>query len=133
MKLGRLFHHSFKLTPKIYKGFKDTFLDKNPIHTNQNFATKFGFKKRVMYGNILNGFLSYFVGECLPEKNVVILSQSINFLKPVYLNDTLNLDVVVVNQSKAVSVIEFTFQFHNQKSEKVASGKIQIKTLKRKS
>ena len=62
----------FIVSENIYKGFIQLFNDKNPLHVNDVFAIEKGFKEKVMHGNILNGFLSYFIGECLPVKNVVI-------------------------------------------------------------
>ncbi len=82
-----------------------------------------------MYGSMLNGFLSYFVGEMLPIKNVACLSQSINFIKPFYLNDILDFTATVSHFSEAVNMIECTFIFSNQNQVKVAKGSIQIGIL----
>ena len=43
------------------------------------YAIEKGFDSRVVQGNLQNCFISYFIGECLPSKNVMILSQTINF------------------------------------------------------
>src|SRR5690349_15151584 len=83
------FQQTFLVSEKIYEGFIELFGDKNPLHTNEAFAVEKGFKGRVMHGNILNGFLSYFIGECLPVKNVIIHSQEIKFSNAVYVNDEL--------------------------------------------
>ena len=82
-----------------------------------------------MHGNILNGFISYFIGELLPSEKVMILSQNINYRKPVYLNDRLLFEAVVVEQSESVMVNTFSFKFRNEEKELVASGKILIKEL----
>lgn len=129
MKIGKKFNKTYKVSAKVYNGFKNLFKDNNPMHTNEDYAKKFGFYSQVMYGNILNGFISNFVGELLPVKNVVIVNQSINYLKPVYQNDQLKFVAIVINKSKAVSIVEFSILFENQKNEKIASGKVQIKIL----
>lgn len=121
------FHYQFKIDDQTYEGFIATFGDRNPLHVEEEFAQNKGFKSKVMHGNILNGFLSYFIGELLPTTDVMILSQTINFKKPVYLNDVLNFEAVIVEQSKAVEVSVFKFKFINADLEIVASGKIQIK------
>ena len=82
MKEGDIFLEEFSVAEKVYHGFIETFNDKNPLHTDVSFAQSKGYKGRVMFGNILNGFLSYFVGECLPIKNVIIHSQDIKYKKP---------------------------------------------------
>ena len=92
----------------------------------EDFAIEKGFKGCVMHGNILNGYLSYFIGECLPFKNVIIHSQQINYNSPVYLNDTLHFEAEVEEVYDSVKAIEFKFSFKNSEQKKVAKGKIQI-------
>ena len=79
-----------------------------------------------MHGNILNGFLSYFIGECLPTKDVIILSQQINYNKPVYLNDNLEFEAEVAEVYESVNVIKFKFLFKNSIGTIVAKGNFQI-------
>ena len=74
MKEGDCFEARFTVTEETYLGFISLFKDKNPLHTDATFARLRGFDDKVMHGNILNGFLSYFIGECLPMKNVIIHS-----------------------------------------------------------
>lgn len=54
-----------------------------------------------MHGNILNGFLSYFIGECSSSKNVIIHFQEIHFKNAVYLNDELQFmsEIIVIYES----------------------------------
>jgi len=128
-KLNDTFERTFIVTSKIYSGFIDIFEDTNPLHTDEGFATELGFKGRVMHGNILNGFLSYFVGECLPEKRVIIHSQEIQFKSAVYLNDKLLLEAKITGIYDSVNAIEFKFTFKNQELKIVSKGKIQIGLL----
>src|SRR5688572_9529354 len=94
-KVGDKFGFELQVTDEIYNSFLKIFNDKNPLHTDANFAQSKGFHDRVMHGNILNGFISYFIGECLPVKNVIIHSQEIQFKLPVYLNARLRFEASV--------------------------------------
>jgi 3-hydroxybutyryl-CoA dehydratase len=129
IKKGDKYSVPFMVTPAIYNGFTEIFGDKNPLHTETGFAHSAGFKDRVMHGNILNGFLSYFIGECLPLKNVIIQSQQIEFKEPVYLNDKLELQAEADDIHNSVNVVVFKFIFTNQSSQIIAKGKIQIGVL----
>ena len=129
LSLHQIFQHQFTVDSTVYKGFKEIFLDKNALHTNEEFAKEKGFAGKVMHGNILNGFISFFIGELLPSEEVMILSQTINFKNPVYLNDILNFEATVIEQSEAVKVDVIKFKFVNSALKTVASGKIQIKEL----
>jgi 3-hydroxybutyryl-CoA dehydratase len=126
IKEGQKFQKEFLLSESIYNNFIESYKDKNPLHTDENFAREKGFKSIVMHGNILAGFLSNFIGECLPVKNVIIHSQEIKYHKPAYLNDALIFNAEVTGVYDSVRAIEFKFQFKNKSLETVAKGKIQI-------
>ena len=129
MNLNSQYQHVFIVTNAIYEGFVDLFNDKNCLHTDRAFALSKGFNDIVMHGNILNGFISYFIGECLPVKNVIIHSQSIQYSKPVYCDDMLNFVATVTDVICSVNVVIFNFHFTNQSNIKVAKGKVQIGVL----
>ena len=126
MNKGDVFSSQFVVSEKIYKGFIDLFNDKNPLHTNVDFAKQKGFGSVVMHGNILGGFLSFFIGESLPLKNVIIHSQEIKYTKPVYLYDNLTFTAEVVDVFESVHTVEFKFHFENEQKITIAKGKIQI-------
>lgn len=123
------FEREFRVSENVYNGFLNTFGDHNPLHTNDRFAADHGFKGKVMHGNILNGFLSYFIGECLPTKDVIIHKQEIQFKNPVYLNDTVFFEASVCDVYESVNAVEFKFQFKNSDSLTISKGKIQIGIL----
>lgn len=126
-KLGETFNFEFKLSKDVYDGFVKIFEDKNPMHVDLEFAQKHGYSQVVMHGNILNGFISHFIGEQLPLKEIVILSQNIQFNNPVFLYDILQFHATISEIYDSVNVVNFKFKFTNQKNITVAKGKIQIK------
>jgi len=132
-EIDQTYEEEFCISEKIYNGFIQLFRDKNPLHTDETFAISKGFKSVVMHGNILNGFLSYFIGECLPTKNVIIHTQEIQFKKPVYLNDRLYFNARVTGVFESVNAVEFKFEFSKlselDKYQMAAKGKFQIGLL----
>jgi 3-hydroxybutyryl-CoA dehydratase len=127
MNKGDKFEVPFSVTAAIHTGFIQLFGDKNPLHVDGDFAKSKGFSSEVMHGNILGGFLSYFIGECLPVKNVIIHSQEIKYSKPVYKSDNLVLKAEIVDVFPSVNVVEFRFRFENKETAiAIAKGKIQI-------
>lgn len=127
---GKRYNNSFIITDTIYSSFINCSLDRNPLHTNDDYAISKGFNERVMHGNILNAFLSYFVGECLEIKNVLIQSQNINFSRPFFLKDILRLEVIVENTYESINTVEFRYKFYNDATnEKVAFGKFFISII----
>lgn len=128
MKKGDTYLHDFVIAPDIYKGFKELFRDHNPLHIDPAYARSKGYEDAVMYGNILGGFISYFIGECLPCKNVVLVSQEIKYKNPCYINDLLTLKVTVDDFFDSVNVAELKYIFLNNAKE-IAKGKIQVKLI----
>ena len=123
------FDQQFKISEELVSDFVKLSNDRNPLHTIDKFAIDKGFKSMVVQGNLQNCFISYFIGECLPSKNVMILSQTINYKKPVYINDILFLKVKIIGVFESVDLIEFDFNFTNQLDKIVSKGIIKIKLI----
>lgn len=117
------------MNEKVYLGFINLFADKNPLHIDDKFAKEYGMPQKVMHGNILNGFLSHFIGEMLPMKNVIIHSQTIKYRKPVFLNDRLILTLRLEKVHESVNVYIFKYAFSKINIRNVATGEIQIGAL----
>jgi len=129
MEEGSQFHTTYTITNNIYNSFINTFKDKNPLHTNNDFAKEKNFEGIVMHGAILAGFLSHFIGEGLPLKNVLVQTYQLSFIKPVYLEDVLDFKAIITGVFNSVNTIEFKFTFSEPKREIVAKGKILISLI----
>lgn len=128
----RSISYTYRVTPDVYYSFQRCSNDFNPLHTDEMYANKKGFNGQVMYGNILNAFVSHFVGMLLPSREVMIQSQDISFHKPVYLNDEIQLEAGIDTVSEAVNIINYKLKFRRMaegKSELVAKGHVQIGLL----
>ena len=128
VNVGTSFNHKFKITRETSDLFINLSQDRNPLHIDDNFSVSKGFKSKVIHGNIQNCFLSYFVGEIFPIKEVMILSQSIKYKNPVYENETLSFEAKVINYVESMKVFEFKFEFKNSISI-VSQGSIMIKII----
>lgn len=124
---GQAFQFTYTISQEVYDSFLKTSLDFNPLHTQDDFAQSKGFSGRVMHGNILNAFLSHFIGEGLPTKNVMILTQDIAFKKPSFLGDVLALNATVEEVHESVKMVTFKYFFAHESGEKRATGRISIK------
>ena len=119
--------YTYCVTPEIYYSFQRCSNDYNPLHTDLAFANTKGFKSTVMYGNILNAFISHFVGMLLPTREVMIHAQDINFNRPVYLNDIIELDACIDKVYASVNVIKYKLRFsriNEDKEEIVAKAHV---------
>ena len=128
VKEGTSFNHKFKVTKETSDLFINLSQDRNPLHIDDDFSISKGFKSKVIHGNIQNCFLSYFVGEIFPVKEVMILSQSIKYKNPVYENETLSFEAKVINYVESMKVFEFNFKFKNSINI-VSQGSLMIKII----
>lgn len=128
-------NYTYKVTPDVYYSFQRCSNDFNPLHTDAAFASKKGFNEVVVYGNVLNAFISHFVGMLLPTRDVMILSQNINFRKPVFINDELQLDAKMEKCTENSGLITYALKFRRIaiggcKNELIANGHVQIGLIK---
>jgi 3-hydroxybutyryl-CoA dehydratase len=129
MQKGDVFIEKFKITEDLRSGFINLFNARAPIHTDAEYAKNRKYKSYIIHGNVLSGFISYFVDECLPDKNAICYSQNIKFSNPVYLNDELTLHVQIREIHASVSIAELDFFFENAEKIKVAKGNLLIGTV----
>lgn len=128
-QIGDTYNYGFEINNIKYHQFIDLSDDRNLMHVDDEYPKQFGFEGKIMHGNILNAFLSYFIGECLPIKNIVIQSQNIEYKKPIYIDTILKLEVVVDSVVESVNVVIFKFKFLSLEGIVFAKGKIQIGVL----
>ena len=63
--------------------------DLNPAHVNEEYAKNTFFKTRIAHGMLTAGFISAIIANQLPGPGTIYLSQSLSFLAPVRIGDTI--------------------------------------------
>ena len=63
--------------------------DTNPIHLHDGFARTTRFGQRIAHGMLSSSFISTVIGTKLPGPGAVYVSQSLNFLAPVLIGETI--------------------------------------------
>lgn len=69
--------------------------DDNPLHLDETYAAGSRFGKRVVHGMLAASLISRVIGTKLPGEGTIYLSQSLKFLKPVYIGDTVRAEVQI--------------------------------------
>ncbi len=77
-------------------GFAEITGDRNPIHLSEHFAAKTPFKNRIAHGLYTAGLISAVIGTRLPGSGAIYISQTLKFLAPVRIGDTVDAMVEVV-------------------------------------
>ncbi|MFH1263278.1 MAG: MaoC family dehydratase [Pseudomonadota bacterium] len=95
--------------------------DLNPVHLDEEWARNTIFKKRIVLGILVTGLISNVLGNRLPGIGTIYVSQSLNFLAPVFFGDTITARVDVVEKREKRRVRLRTV-CRNQRNETVIEG-----------
>jgi 3-hydroxybutyryl-CoA dehydratase len=127
--IGDKYETSFVITPDLMSSFRDLSGDDNPMHLDDEFAFKRGFDSRIAYGNLLGAMLSRLIGARLPTREVIILSQTMEFRQPAYVGQEVKLTAEVTAVHEAVRSVQLRFQFHSTQQDPICTGQCLIKCL----
>lgn len=129
LKAGDTFTVEKEVTDELVRRFADVSGDYNPIHLDEEFAAKTRFGKRIAHGMLGASFISAVLGYKLSEQKIVYLSQSLKFVAPVFIGDTVTAKAVVkeIREDKPIITIETTCE--NQAGEIVITGEAKIMVL----
>jgi len=118
--IGFKITHEKTITEKDIARFADVSGDFNPVHMSQEYAEKTFFGGRIAHGVISIGLISAAMAK-LPGL-VILLSQSVRFLKPVRIGDTITAiaEVIETRQDKGIVTLKNTCI--NQSGETVVEG-----------
>jgi len=81
-------------------GFAEISGDRNPIHLSEHFAAKTPFGGRIAHGLYTASLISAVIGTRLPGPGAIYISQTLRFLAPVRIGDTVVASVEVVELSE---------------------------------
>ena len=96
--------------------------DKNPLHLDDEFASKSIFKRRIAHGILAAGLISAVIGSKLPGNGTIYLSQTLNFLAPVYIGDAITAKVEVLQVSKGGKRLRLKTQVIKKNGTVVVDG-----------
>lgn len=102
IQIGMKLSYSQTITDSDIKNFAGLSGDHNPVHVDEKYAENSRFKRRIAHGLMSAGFFSQLFGTKLPGPGCVYTAQSLRFLRPVYINDTVvaTVEVIAVDISR---------------------------------
>lgn len=105
IKVGQTATRTLKVTREHVEKYAEITGDYNPLHFDERFASATPFGKLVVQGGITAGILNALVAEDLPGPGTVFMSQQLEYLAPVFINDTIvgEVEVLEVHEKKPVT------------------------------
>lgn len=122
IRVGDTAELSKTITDEDVRTFADLTGDHNPVHLDEDYASQTRFKRRVAHGMLTASLISSALANKLPGEGTVYLSQSLKFVAPVYLDDTVTARVTVtdVREDKPIAMLETVCL--NQRGETLVKG-----------
>lgn len=106
--------------------------DFNPAHINEHYAAGTFFKTRIAHGMLSAGFISNVLGNQLPGPGAVYIKQSLNFLAPVRIGDTITATVEVSGVLIETNRVTLSTRCVNQDGTVVIEGEAVLSPGKKK-
>lgn len=103
--------------------------DLNPLHMDEEFAARSPFGRRVVHG-LLTGALVSTTHTQLTGPGYAYVGQELKFLGPVFIGDTVNVEVTVVGKKHAKRILILDTVVSKQDGQKVMAGLSALKELK---
>ena len=123
--VGTKRHHVKTITEADIMHFADISGDFNPVHVSEDFAKKTLFGSCIAHGMLVAGLISAAVAK-LPGL-VIYLSQTVEFLKPVRVGDSITASAEVTGKDYVKGILTLKTLCINQKGETVVNGEGRVK------
>ncbi len=107
----------------LYAGITGDF---NPAHINEAYAEKTAFKTRIAHGMLTAGFISNLLGTQLPGPGSIYMQQTLNFMAPVVIGDTVTATVEVIEILTKKKRVRMKTSCTNQEGTVVLDGEALI-------
>ena len=130
IKMGQSAEVVHTVTEKDIQVFGDLSGDYNPLHFNEDWAKTTMFRGRIAHGILTAAFISTAIGMHLPGPGTIYMSQSMRFLGPVRIGDTITarVEVVMLNDEKERITLKTTCT--NQEGKVVMDGEALVTLMK---
>lgn len=125
---GTVYKTSFTVKREMVFKFAEFSRDNNPIHVSEEGANEYGFQSPVSHGAILFSEISRIIGTELPGYGALWSDVNINFISPVFWDETVDIEVEVLQSSVSVGIVKLGIKVAKQ-GRKILSGTAKVMCL----
>ena len=123
VKVGDRAEFEKTVTAEDVQRFAEVSGDTNPLHRDPAYAAKTRFGQCIAHGMLSAGFISAALGTKLaPDCCVIYLSQSLRFLRPVKVGETIRAVAEVKGTDAQKRIVTLETDCYNQDGEPVVKG-----------
>lgn len=104
--------------------------DFNPLHMDDEFAGTTQYGRRIVHGMLLASLFSRLVGMNLPGRHCLYMSQSLDFVQPVYIGEDVKVFGEVIHKQDATNTLVIRTEIIALPDRLSVRGKAHIRVLK---
>ena len=122
LKVGDAAEMQKTIADEDVRAFAELTGDRNPVHLDEEYAASTRFGRRIAPGMLGASLISAVLANELPGRGTVYLSQTLRFIAPVFLGDTITARVVVKSVREDKPVVTLETICTNERGERVVEG-----------
>ena len=130
LRVGQRARRTQTVTAREVELYAEITGDRNPLHFDGDFAARTRFGRLVAQGGITAGMLNALVAMDMPGPGTVFMSQSLKYLAPAYLGDTLTAEIEVLGLKADKPVCQLRATIRNQDGTPLLEGECWTYTLR---
>ena len=129
LNIGDQFSTERHVTDELVRKFAEVSGDCNPIHLDEEFAKNTRFGRRIAHGMLSGAFISAVLGNEFRERKIVYLSQTMKFVAPVFIGDTVTATGTVTNIRTDKGIVTLETVCTNQNGDTLVKGEAAVMIL----
>lgn len=129
IRIGDEFSTTREVTDALIRAFAELSGDHNPIHLDDEFAANTRFGRRIAHGMLSGAFISAVLGYEFQERKIVYLSQTMKFVAPVFIGDTITTTATVTRTREEKGIVILETICTNQNGEVTLKGEAAVMML----
>ncbi len=102
-KIGDFYSFSKSVESIDVEKFAEVSTDNNPIHLDEEYAKNTMFGRRIAHGMLGVSYISSILGTKFPGEGTIYLGQTVKFMAPVFLGDTLEVRAEIIELKEGKS------------------------------
>jgi 3-hydroxybutyryl-CoA dehydratase len=113
LTVGMSAQFDIEITHDLMTAFANLSGDRNPLHTDDEFARQAGFPGRVVFGMLTSAFYSRLVGMYLPGMRALLDGIDLEFKSPAYIGDRLTVSGEIAFMNDTYHRVELKARIRN--------------------
>ena len=126
--VGNTYQFEHRITKAQVGVFAQLTGDVNPLHVDEEFASKSSYGKNLVHGMLAGSLFSRLIGMYCPGRDALYLRQTLDFKGPIFCDDVVTVKGTVISKVDSVKMIELKTEILKQ-GEVVLTGTAKAKMV----